>query len=81
MLRSLPHSRSSHTNRTQVMLMDQLEAEFPSLSWLVIYKAVASARKEATEVLPDMLAYSRTLEQYARHALLAADDQAAGSGA
>jgi hypothetical protein len=77
MLRSLPHSRPLRTNRTQVMLMDRLEAEFPSLSWLVIYKAVASARIDAARALPDMLAYSLALEQLARQALVLATDQAA----
>jgi hypothetical protein len=72
MLRSVSHSRPTRTNRTQVMLMDRLEAEFPALSWLVIYKAVASARIEAARALPDMLAYSLALEQHARQALVLA---------
>jgi hypothetical protein len=50
--------------------MDRLEAEFPAVSWLVIYKAVASARIEAARALPDMLAYSLALEQCAREALV-----------
>jgi hypothetical protein len=72
MLRSVSHSRPTRTNRTQVMLMDRLEAEFPALSWLVIYKAVASARVDAARALPDMLAYSLALEQHARDALVLA---------
>jgi hypothetical protein len=80
MVRSLPRSRPSPTNRAQVMLMDRLEAEFPALSWLVIYKAVARARIEAARSLPDMLAYCLALDQHTRHALtLATDLQPVGS--
>jgi hypothetical protein len=49
--------------------MDRLEAEFPGLSWLVVYKAVAAARVDAARLLPDVPAYRLVLEQHARDLL------------
>jgi hypothetical protein len=71
-LRSVPRHRPTPINRAQVLLMDRLEAQFPDVSWLVIYKAVAAARVEAARALPDMLAYSLALDQHARDALVLA---------
>jgi hypothetical protein len=49
--------------------MDRLEAEFPNLTWLVVYKAVAAGRVDAARHLPDVQAYSVALEQHARDLL------------
>jgi hypothetical protein len=57
------------------MLMDRLEADFPSLSWLTIYKAVSAARVDAARALPDVQAYSRELESQARELLTIAAQQ------
>jgi hypothetical protein len=71
-VRSLPLSRVPRTNRAQVMLMDRLEADFPDLSWLAVYKAVAAARIEAARELPDVVAYSLALDRHARALLTVA---------
>jgi hypothetical protein len=54
--------------------MDRLEADFPALSWLAIYKAVAAARVEAAQQLPDVEAYRIALEQHARETLRACEE-------
>lgn len=68
-VRSLPLAALPRTNRAQVRVMDRLEAEFPGLSWLVVYKAVAAARVDAARLLPDVPAYRLVLEQHARDLL------------
>lgn len=72
---SVPIARVGRTNRIQVAVMDRLEADFPGLSWLTIYKAVSAARIEAARRLPDVQAYSRELDLQARGLLAVAAQQ------
>jgi hypothetical protein len=73
---SVPITRSGRTNRIQVVLMDRLEADYPGLSWLTIYKAVSAARVDAARHLPDVEAYTLALESQARDLLTVAAQQA-----
>jgi hypothetical protein len=55
--------------------MDRLEADYPGLSWLTIYKAVSAARGDAARRLPDAQAYTLALESRARELLTVAAQQ------
>jgi hypothetical protein len=56
--------------------MARLEADYPGLSWLTIYKAVSAARVDAVRCLPDIQAYSLAMESQARDLLTVASQQA-----
>jgi hypothetical protein len=66
MIRRLP-SKSLYrlVNRTQLDVVERLEAQFPAVPWIDIYEKVSDSRVIAAKELPDLAAYAAALERHA----------------